>query len=76
MARADGFDLFIADLFNLYNGLARELATDRQHVAAASSRALAVLRTHRPDDEGEEILIETAIEQFEDLRRKAGGTRS
>jgi hypothetical protein len=36
-------------------------------VIAVSRRVVSVLRAYRPEDEGEEILIETAIEQFEAL---------
>ena len=71
MANSAAFDLFITDLFLLYNRLVRELPTHRSHVAAASRRALAVLRAWPPDDDGEEILLETAIEQFQDLLRRA-----
>jgi hypothetical protein len=73
MASNPGFDLFITDLFLLYTRLARELAINRPHVIAASRRALAVLRACFPLDDGEAILLETAIEQFGDLVRRAGG---
>jgi hypothetical protein len=73
LAGSGGFDIFIADLFALYNRLTRELPGNRQFVIAASRRAFAVLRAYPPQDDGEAILIEVAIEQFEDLERKAGG---
>jgi hypothetical protein len=68
-----GFDLFIADLFNLYNALTLELPTNRRRVIRSGRRALAVLNNYRPNGDGEEILIEIAIEQFEELVSKAGG---
>ncbi len=73
MSGQPGFDLFITDLFNLYLGLERELRTDRVHVAASSRRALAALRAYSPEDDGEAILLEIAIEEFEDLLRRAAG---
>jgi hypothetical protein len=54
--------------------MVRERPVKRLHVIAAGKHALAILRNYKPDDEGEEILIETAIEQFEELVRRAGGT--
>jgi hypothetical protein len=72
MAQVDRFDIFIADLFGLYNRLVQDLATNRQYVVAAGRRALAALRAYPPEDDGETILIEVAIEQFEELIRKAG----
>jgi hypothetical protein len=73
MSGRSRFDLFITDLFGLYLGLERELQTNRLHVAASCRRALAALRAYPPDDDGETILLETAIEQFEELLRRAGG---
>jgi hypothetical protein len=73
MKGGQAFDIFIADFFDLFNRLVRELGGDRRHVAASCRRALAVLRAYPPLDDGEEILLEIAIEQFEDLSRKAGG---
>jgi len=68
-----GFDLFIADLFDLYNRLVHVLPSNPARVVRSTRRALAVLRAYPPADDGEAILIETAIEQFEDLLRRAGG---
>jgi hypothetical protein len=73
MASSSGFDLFIADQFNLYNRLREELQSNRLYVAAACRRAGSALRFYPPTDDGEAILLETAIEQFEDLLRQAGG---
>lgn len=73
MSGRSGFDLFITDLFGLYLGLETELRTDRLRVAASCRRALAALRAHPAEDDGEAILLETAIEQFEELLRRAGG---
>ena len=73
MSDRSGFDLFITDLFNLYNGLERQLGSDPSHVVRSSRRAVAVLKACQPSDDGEAILLETAIEQFEALLRRAGG---
>ena len=54
-------------------GLDHLLPAKQARVAQSSRRALAVLRAYPPTDDGEAILIETAIEQFEDLLRRAGG---
>ena len=70
----DGFGLFIADMLGLYDSVVRELPTSRSWAMPSSRRALAVLRAYHPPDEGDQILIETAIEQFEDVLRRAGGT--
>jgi hypothetical protein len=67
------FSLLIGDFFNLYNVAVPRLRTHRAWVAATCRRSLAVLRAYRPANEGQEILIETAIEQFEELLRRAGG---
>ena len=72
MPGGDRFDLFITDLFRLYNRLAQEIGSNRQFVVGSSRRAVAVLRAYRPEDDGEAILIDTAIEEFEALARKAG----
>ncbi len=53
--------------------LTPKVRTNRQHVIAAGQRALSVLRQYRPAEEGQAILVETAIEQTEDLVRGAGG---
>jgi hypothetical protein len=74
MSGRSRFDLFITDLFGLYLNLERALRTNRAYVAASSRRALAVLRAYPPDDDGEAILLETAIEHFEELLRRAGGS--
>ncbi len=74
MAPYDRFDLFITDLFLLYTRLSKSTSHVRPYVIAASRRAVAVLNAYPPEDDGEAILIETAIEQFEDLTRKAGGS--
>jgi hypothetical protein len=66
-----GFDFFIEQVFSLYNTLSQ--STSRQYVISASRRMLQVLRHYRPEDDDEEINIETAIELFEELIRKAGG---
>lgn len=67
------FSLLISDFFNLYNGAAERVGGDPRGVAATCRRSLAVLRAYKPANDGQEILIETAIEQFEELLRKAGG---
>ena len=67
------FDLFISDLFHLYNRLLTAPLGKRDWVIASGHRALSVLRAYRPEGEGEDILIETAVEQFEELVIKAGG---
>jgi hypothetical protein len=74
MAAGSGFGIFIADLYDLALGLERPLRTNRTYVAS-SRRALAVLRAYRPADDGEAILLETVVEHFEDLLRRAGGAR-
>jgi hypothetical protein len=66
------FSLLIGDLFALFNRAAKHVQTDPVWVSATSRRALAVLRAYRPADDGQAILIETAIEQYEELLRKAG----
>ncbi len=69
------FESFIGGFLNLYERLTRELAANnRQFVMAAGKHALAVLRNYRPDGDGEEMLLESTVEVFEDLVRKAGGT--
>ncbi len=73
MAGGGRFDLFITDLFLLYNRLAQEIGRDPPHVIAASRRAVAVLRAYGPEDDGDSLLIEVAIEQFEDPARRASG---
>ncbi len=68
------FDSFIGDFLSLYERLRRELASNnRQFVIAAGKRALAVLRNYRPTGDSEEMLLESTVEIFEDLVRKAGG---
>ena len=74
MVGGDRFDLFITDLFLLYNRLAREIGSNRPYVIGASRRAVAALRAYRPEGDGEAILIEAAIEEFEALAQKAGAT--
>jgi len=73
MAQGRRFDIFISDLFDLYNGIERQVGTNRPCVAAVCRRSLAVLRAYPAADDGEAILLETAIEQFEELLRRAGG---
>ena len=67
------FDVFIKDLFDLYNGLEQQLGTNRPHVVRSTRRALAVLKVYVPEDDGEAILLEVAVEQFQALLRRAGG---
>ncbi len=71
MCEPASFDLFIEQVFSLYNILSQ--STNRQYVIAAARRMLRVLRNYRPADDDEEINIETAIELFEEMVRKAGG---
>ncbi len=67
------FSLIVGDLFSLYNSAVSRVATYPLWVAATCRRAFGFLRNYKPADEGQEILIETAIEKFEELLRKAGG---
>ena len=67
------FSLLIGDFFDLYNVAVPRLRTNPVWVAATCRRSLAVLRTYQPANEGQAILIETAIEQFEELMRRSGG---
>lgn len=73
MTGGDRFSILIGDFFALYETAVQRLGTNRIWVAATCRRSLGVLRAYQPRDEGEEILIETAIEQFEELLRKAAG---
>jgi hypothetical protein len=68
------FSDFIAQFLDLYNRLEAELPRNKEYAIAASRRALTPLRRYSPRDEGEEILIEVAIEMFEDLIERAGGS--
>jgi len=68
------FSLLIGDFFDLYNAAVPRVRSHPAWVAATCRRSLAVLRNYRPANEGQEILIETAIEQFEKLLRRAGGS--
>ncbi len=73
MTSDDNFSLIIGDLFSLYNAALSHVGTHPLWVAATCRRALGILRNYKPVDEGQEILIETAIENFEELLRKVGG---
>lgn len=72
MTGGDRFSLLIGDFFALYNAAVLRLRTDPLWVAATCRRSLAILRAYKPANEGQEILMETAIEQFEELLRKVG----
>jgi hypothetical protein len=67
-----GFSLLIGDLFDLYNAAVLRRRSNPLWVAATCRRALAVLRNYHPANDGQEILIETATEQFEELLRRIG----
>ncbi len=73
MTSDDNFSLIIGDLFSLYNAAVSRVATHPLWVAATCRRALGILRNYKAADEGQEILIETAIEKSEKLLRKVGG---
>jgi hypothetical protein len=68
------FSDFIAQFLDLYNRIEAELPRNKQYVIGASRRALRPLYRYSPRDEGEEILIEVAIEMFEALIHRAGGS--
>lgn len=68
-----GFDLFITQMFDLYNGLMEDMRSNRQYVISATDRALAIMKNYTPSDDSEEINLEVAIEMFEELRQKAAG---
>jgi len=70
---SDHFQIFIDGMFDLYNGLVRQLGTNRQYVIGSCRLAIQVLCNYQPKDDGEEILIEAAIESFIELLQRAGG---
>jgi hypothetical protein len=70
---SDHFQVFIDGMFDLYNGLARQLGTNRQYVIGSCRRAIRVLRNYHPKDDGEEVLIEAALDSFIELLQRAGG---
>jgi hypothetical protein len=65
------FETFISDLIRHHDALARQLPAHRSYVIASARVALGQLRAARPADEGEEILLESAIELFEELIERA-----
>jgi hypothetical protein len=67
------FEIFIADLIRHHDALEKSLPTRRSYVIASAQIALAQLRMAKPADEGEELLLESAIELFEELIEKARG---
>lgn len=69
-----GFDLFITRMFDLYNGLIKDIRSNRQYVIGAADRALAIMKNYTPSDDSEVINLEVAIEMFEELRQKTAGT--
>jgi hypothetical protein len=68
----DRFSILIGDFFALYNRVVQRRTAEPEWVAATCRRTLAVLRAYQPTDEGQEILIETAIEQFQELLGRMG----
>ncbi len=64
MSEDERFSLLIGDFFDLYDTAVRHQRTDSAWVVATCRRSLAVLRAYKPASEGQEILIEPAIEQF------------
>ena len=68
------FSLFIGDLITLYDRAAGVVDRQPAWVARTCRRAIAVLKAYRPEDVGQEILIETAIEGYEALLKRAGRT--
>lgn len=70
-----GFEDFVTDLIRQHDALERLLpvAGQRPYIIARARTALAQLRMAKPADDGEEILLKSAIELFEELIRKAGG---
>lgn len=70
-----GFEDFIADRIRHHDTLERLLpvAGRRAYIITSARQAIAQLRMAHPADDGEEIMLETTIELFEDLIRRAGG---
>lgn len=71
MAENDRFEIFVADLIRHHDALAKLLPARRSYVIDSARIALAQLRLAQSKDEGEEILLESAIELFEELIKKA-----
>ncbi len=65
------FDAFLANIFDQYNVLSRE--TNRQRVLTRGRHIIRILRNYTPADDDEQINVETGVELFEELIRKAGG---
>jgi hypothetical protein len=67
------FEIFVADLIRHHDALQQLLPSRRSYVIASARIALAQLRMAKPADEGEELLLESAIELFQELIEKAHG---
>lgn len=71
----EGFDDFLAQFDRLRRQLRRDLRIPggREGVLRKARAALAMIRTYSPADEGEEILLEVAAEEFDAIISEASG---